>query len=205
MRIRIFPAALALLAAAPVAAQTAAPAPPEAAARIDEHMRRLVPFGFSGAVKLMHEGDVLLDRAYGMADPEKSIATTPETVFNIGSIAKQFTAAAILKLEAEGKLSVGDPISRFFPGAPADKAGLTLDQVLLHTAALPEYMPGRDNQPLERDAAVQWIMRTPLIGPVGQRFQYSNAGYTLLAAVVEVVSGMPYERFLREKLFVPAG
>ncbi|HEU0015651.1 MAG TPA: serine hydrolase [Longimicrobium sp.] len=210
MRIHAITLPLILAAAAPLAAQTtpplgAPPLPVQAASHIDEHMRRLVPFGFSGAVLVAYRGSVLLDRGYGMADAEKSLAATPETVFYIGSIAKQFTAAAILKLEAEGRLSVTDRISRFFPQAPADKAGITLHQVLTHTAGLPEYMPGRDDQPLERDAAVRWILAEPLIGPVGGEFAYSNAGYTLLAAVVEVVSGTGYEPFLREKFFLPAG
>ena len=91
-------------------------------ARLDQYLSRLVPYGYSGAVLVAKDGTVLLKKAYGLADREANRPYTTDMVSCIGSVTKQFTAAAILKLEMEGKLSVSDPIAKYLPGVPPDKS-----------------------------------------------------------------------------------
>lgn len=194
-------------AAAPAAAQQQTPVALDArevARRLDEHARRLVPFGYSGSLLVAKDGEVIIAGGYGMADRENRVPVTPETVFDIGSITKQFTAAAILRLEMEGKLSVTDLVSRWFDGVPADKQGMTLHHLLTHSAGLRDVFGG-DYQVAERDSLAGVILRSELLWAPGTRYQYSNAGYSLLGMVVEKASGMPYERYLRETLWAPAG
>ena len=106
--------------------------------------------------------------------------------------------------EWEGQLGVYDRLDKFFPDAPEDKAGITLHQLMTHTAGMVEYTDG-DYTATPRDEAVQVAMQGQLLFAPGTSFSYSNAGYTVLAAVVERASGRPYEDYLREKLFLPAG
>lgn len=160
--------------------------------------------GYSGAVLVAQDGDLLLRQGYGLANRGAGTAITPGTVFDIGSITKQFTAAAILQLEVQGKLDVQQPVATYLDSVPPDKAGITLHQVLTHTAGLPEYS-GDDYDAATRDATVARILATPLEPPPGTAFAYSNAGYSILAAIVERVSGQPYERFLAETCFRRAG
>ena len=108
----------------------------ELGARLDAYMTRLSAFGMSGSLLVAKGGEVILDKGYGLADRKRGVPVEPSTPFMIGSLSKQFTAAAILKLEMEGKLSTSDTLGRFFPGAPADKRGITLHQLLTHTASL---------------------------------------------------------------------
>ncbi|WP_420128524.1 serine hydrolase domain-containing protein [Longimicrobium sp.] len=176
----------------------------QVAQRLDEHMKRLVPFGYSGSLLVGKDGQVVLAHGYGLADRENNVAVTPETVFDIGSITKQFTAAAILKLEMEGKVSVNDPVSRWFPDVPADKQGMTLHHLLTHSSGLQDVFGG-DYQVAERDSLAGVILASRLQWAPGTRYDYSNAGYSLLAMVVEKASGMPYEDYARQKLWAPAG
>ena len=173
-------------------------------AALDRYLGALVAYGYSGAALVAQHGKVLLDQGYGLADRARGVPFTADTLFDIASISKPFTAAAVLRLEMQGKLRVDDPLSRFFPAAPPDKAGITLHQLLTHTAGLPESL-GEEYEPLGRDAFLKRLFSTPLVHPPGRRFLYSNAGYSLLAAVVEVVSGRPFGEFLRTEIFAPAG
>ncbi|HEX2202087.1 MAG TPA: serine hydrolase domain-containing protein [Longimicrobium sp.] len=204
-------ALLATAADAQPSASAAAPAPApvrrsdaETAQLLDGQLSRMVPFGFSGSILVARDGRVLLEKGYGLADRAAGTPVTAQTVFDIGSITKQFTAAAILKLEEAGKLRVTDPVSRHLPGVPADKASMTLHHLLTHSAGLEDVFGG-DYEVAERDSLVQVALNSKLLWAPGTRYRYSNVGYTLLAAIVERHSGQPYERFLRETFFVPAG
>ena len=199
------------LAVALAAAILAAPTPRVEGAlarRIDRHLSRLVPFGFAGTV-LMGRGDtVLLHRAYGWADPHGRVPETLETLHAIGSLTKAFTAAAVLRLEADGALRTGDHLGAHLPGVPSDKAAITLHQLLTHTAGIVEsiYPHGLEAEwaSRTREEALERILASPLRFPPGERFAYSNAGYTLLAAVVERVSGQSFESCLRRQILLPA-
>ncbi|HEX2076454.1 MAG TPA: serine hydrolase domain-containing protein [Longimicrobium sp.] len=207
MKTHLLAAAAAVLATSALAAQQPTPIARDARAvaqRLDEHARRLVPFGYSGSLLVAKDGEVVISNGYGLADRENGVPVTAETVFDIGSITKQFTAAAILKLEMEGKLSVNDPVSRWFPGVPADKQGMTLHHLLTHSSGLRDIFGG-DYDVAERDSLAGVILNSELQWAPGTRYDYSNAGYSLLGMVVEKASGMGYEQYLREKLWGPAG
>jgi CubicO group peptidase (beta-lactamase class C family) len=174
------------------------------AREIDTYVRRHVPFGYSGSVLIAKKGQVLLNKGYGLADDSRKVPNTSETVFSLGSITKQFTATAILKLEEMGKLRVEDPISKHLPGVPDDKKEITIHQLLRHTGAIVDVVAG-DYEAAERDETVRKALAAPLTGKPGEAYRYSNLGYTLLAAIVERASGMSYEQFLQTHLFTPAG
>jgi CubicO group peptidase (beta-lactamase class C family) len=174
------------------------------AARIDEYLTRSAPFGFSGVVLLARGGEIVLKKGYGYADRGRRVPFTPQTLYNIESVTKQFTASAILKLEEQGRPGTGDPISKYFDGVPESKARITLHQLLTHTAGL-QAMNGDDDEKIGRETAVRRILDSKLVSAPGEKWSYSNTGYTLLTVVIEKVSGKPYEAFLGEHLLDPAG
>jgi CubicO group peptidase (beta-lactamase class C family) len=190
-----------LAALAVAAALDTAAAAPELAHKLDAW---LVAAGFRGSVLVSKGGAVVLRKGYGMADRENGVAYDADTVFSVGSITKQFTAAAILKLEMQGKLHVEDPIGKYFASAPEDKRAITLHQLLTHTSGL-ESDFAQDFDPVSRDEYVKRILASKLRSRPGEAYFYANSGYSLLGAVVEIASGMPYEKYLRENLFLPAG
>ncbi|HLX11056.1 MAG TPA: serine hydrolase domain-containing protein [Thermoanaerobaculia bacterium] len=173
-------------------------------AGLDRYLSRLAAYGYSGSVLVARGGRVLLHKGYGLADRASGKPYTAETLFDIASIAKQFTAAAILKLEMAGKLKVEDTLGRFFPEAPADKAAITLHQLLTHTSGLRDTF-GEEYDPVTRQELLRRVFASRLLGPPGRRYRYSNGGYSVLAAVVEVASGETYDHYLRGQLFAPAG
>jgi CubicO group peptidase (beta-lactamase class C family) len=159
---------------------------------------------FSGAVLVMKDGEEVLKKGYGFANREDKIPYTAKTISTVGSVTKQFTATAILKLEMMGRLSVNDSLQKYFPDAPADKKKITLHQLLTHTAGFKPEL-GDDYEPLTRDAFIKRAMETPLNFTPGQKYDYTNVGFSILAAVVEIRAGMNYEQFLQKYLFEPAG
>jgi CubicO group peptidase (beta-lactamase class C family) len=159
---------------------------------------------FAGVVLVGRGDSIVWQRGYGYANEERHLRNGVGTAFDIGSLAKQFTATAILALEQDGKLRVEDSLGRFFPAAPADKRGITLHQLLTHTAGLRGAL-GQDEQWLSGEKFMQQALRSKLLQAPGTGFRYSNVGYSLLAAVIEQVSGRPYEQYLQERLFRPAG
>jgi CubicO group peptidase (beta-lactamase class C family) len=179
-------------------------AKPGAGARLDLYMRSLAAAGFAGTVLVAKEGEILLHKGYGMADRERKIPCDTSTVFDIGSITKQFTSAAILRLEMAGKVSTADRLDKYFPDAPKDKAGITLHQLLTHTSGL-DHGYGEDTDYAPRDLAISAFMKMPLMSTPGQKYRYSNAGFSILAAIIEKVTGGSYERYLSETFFAPAG
>lgn len=174
------------------------------AEKMDLYMTRITPFGFSGALLLAKDGEVILNKGYGMAIRSENIPNTSETVFSVGSITKQFTAAGIMKLEMMGKLNTEDPITQYFEDVPEDKKGITLHNLLTHTSGVID-VTGPDFQVAHRDETMRKILEAPLRHKPGEQFAYSNAGYSMLAAVIEKVSGQSYEEFMNKNIFTPAG
>ncbi len=163
---------------------------------------------FMGSVLVMQDGKILLDKGYGMADVANGRPDTPDTAYHIGSITKQFTAAAILLLQDRGQLKVSDPVRAYLPDAPASWDRITLFDLLTHTSGLGDDgddFAGRwaqDETPAQLFAAIR---KEPLKFQPGSQFSYSNAGYAILGLVIEKVSGRPYGDFLRDNLFTPLG
>ncbi|MFW6202489.1 MAG: serine hydrolase domain-containing protein, partial [Gemmatimonadota bacterium] len=173
---------------------------------LERDLRRLVPFGFSGAVLVTEEGRPFHAGGYGFADRGDGVPNTAATVFDIGSLSKQFTAAAVLALAERGRLSVDDSIPVHLPDVPADKRGITLHHLLTHTAGLPAFHDtAGDFQVMTRERAERAILDAELAFEPGGGWAYSNSGYTLLAAIVERVADRPFEAVLRGLLFEPAG
>ncbi|MGB3561841.1 MAG: serine hydrolase domain-containing protein [Thermoanaerobaculia bacterium] len=179
--------------------------PPTSIVRLYQDLTRMVELGlFSGTVLVAQGEEILLYQGYGFADREKEVEFAPDTISTIGSITKQFTAAAILELEEQGRLSVEDPLSQFFADLPRDKADITLHQLLTHTAGMPDAL-GEDEDWIGRDAFLEQVWAAELASEPGSEYSYSNVGYSVLAAVIEGVSGQDYERFLRSTFFDPLG
>ncbi|HEX3526728.1 MAG TPA: serine hydrolase domain-containing protein [Thermoanaerobaculia bacterium] len=189
--------------------------PSRAAVTLDDLFTRLAAHGFSGSVLITRHGETLLRKGYGLADRTTGSPVTADTVFSTGSITKQFTAAGILRLEMDGKLSTGDRLGTFLPAiaksvgldlAPdavrGDLAAVTLHQLLSHTSGIDNYY--LDQFPSWKEYLAE-ILKQPLTAPPGTAFSYSNSNYDLLGKIIEAVSGVSYERYLHDHLFVPAG
>ena len=178
-------------------------------AEIDEYLTGLVPDRFAGSVLVAKEGRVVLDKGYGMAIRSASIPNSSASVIVIGSITKQFTAAGILKLERQGTLNTDDTLPMYFEQVPADKQGITLHQLLTHTAGLMNYTgeweAEGDFEIAPRDETIQEALDAPLLSAPGTEFHYSNSSYSVLATIIEKVSGQSYEEYLSENIFTPAG
>jgi CubicO group peptidase (beta-lactamase class C family) len=175
--------------------------------RIDdarEHLRRAEAFGFSGGLGIVQDGRVVVAEGFGSADRGRNVEMSSTTAFDIGSVTKQFTAAAVLQLEALGRLRTTDSISRFFPEVPPDKRGITIHHLLTSTAGFPHDVGDRLEK-LSRDDAIRRILSAQLLFLPGERHSYSNAGYALAAAIVEIASGETYEGFLLRHLWEPTG
>ena len=173
---------------------------------LDRHLFNKMNEGFSGAVLVARAGKKILHKGYGWAVREERIPVSTRTVFDIGSISKSFTATAVMRLEQDGKLSVSDPITRFFDSIPDDKKAITIHHLLTHSAGLGEYHDTKgDFEEMTREEAVQYIFSQRLKFQPGADYAYSNSGFTLLAIIVEKVSGQPFKTFLKEKIFEPAG
>jgi CubicO group peptidase (beta-lactamase class C family) len=166
---------------------------------------------FSGAVIVARDGAVLFRQAYGAAQREWCVPNTPETRFRIASLTKQFTAAAILRLQEAGRLHLDDPAARHMPGLPTTWAPITLRMLLDHTAGLPNVTALPDYPTTLARAArtpmevVGRLFREELLFPAGSAQEYSNTGYILLAAIVERVAGAPFAEALNRLVLAPAG
>jgi CubicO group peptidase (beta-lactamase class C family) len=179
--------------------------PPSSIVRLYQDLNRMTALDlFAGTILVAQGEEILLYQGYGFADREKEIAFAPDTISTVGSITKQFTASAILALEDQGRLSVEDPLSKFFSDLPPDKAAITLHQLLTHTAGMPDAL-GEGEDWIDRDTFLTRVWAAELASDPGSEYSYSNVGYSVLAAVIEEVSGQGYEQFLRTTFFDPLG
>ena len=161
-------------------------------------------------VIVVKDGKTVFRKAYGLADLATRRPLTPDTALRIGSITKQFTAAAILMLAEEGKLSVGDDITRYLPGYPTHGQRITIEHLLTHTSGIPSYTSKQDYmQGMGRDMTVAQIIDRfkddSLEFAPGSQWHYDNSGYVLLGAIIEKVAGMSYADFLQRRIFTPLG
>lgn len=181
----------------------------DVASKVDEYMRARVEHDrFSGSILVARDGKVLARAGYGMADLEHDVPNTPETKFRIGSVTKQFTAAAIMLLRDRGKLDLHKPIKTYLPDSPKSWDEITVHHLLTHTSGIPNYTDFPEftktmEIPTTLDALVGRFKDKPLDFKPGAKFKYSNSGYILLGRVIEAASGRSYVAFLRENLFDP--
>ncbi|WP_224490943.1 serine hydrolase domain-containing protein [Robertkochia flava] len=172
--------------------------------RIDSYLSAGSENGFSGAIAVVKNGETIINKGYGLANKDTQTANTPNTIFDIGSNTKQFTATAILKLAEQGKLNLDDPVSKYFKNLPADKQNITIHQLLTHTAGLPDAI-GNDFDEITREEFFKQLFATELLHEPGTKYSYSNIGYSVLGRIIEITSEQPYEAFLNQYLFTPAG
>lgn len=172
--------------------------------RIDNYLGQGVKNGFSGAILVSKKGEIIINKGYGLADKEKGISNTANTVFDIGSNTKQFTGAAVLKLVEFGKLKVTDSINSFFFNLPNDKKNITIHQLLTHSAGFKESI-GSDFDHISKEVFFEKVFTSELLHEPGLTYSYSNVGYSILARIIELTSEKEYETFLNEFLFEPSG
>ncbi|MFC4348666.1 serine hydrolase domain-containing protein [Kordiimonas lipolytica] len=172
-------------------------------AAMDEVLRQATRDGFVGVVGISDGSSTIFSFAVG--DAVAGEAPYGEvTLVDIASITKQFTGAAILKLREQGKVQLSDRLDDFFKDVPENKKAITLHQLLTHTAGLADVV-GQDQEAIERDDYLARAFAAPLVAKPGTRYEYSNMGYSLLAAIIEVTSGQAYEDYLFDNLWKPAG
>ncbi len=171
---------------------------------LDDAVTRGGRGAFWGAVLVAKDGKVLLAKGYGSADYAER-PNTANTLFEIASTSKSFTAAAILKLEMDRKLKTSDKLSTFFRKVPPDKRDITVHHLLTHTSGIPGDAGDPYASPISRKAYVARVLSKELVSKPGKAFAYNNAAYALLAAIVEEASHATFEKYSQKKLFKPAG
>lgn len=178
---------------------------------LERTLREAEANGFCGSVLAVRDGEVVLDRGYGFADPQKQHPVTPNTLFAIGSTPIDFTHGAILKLAEDGKLSLDDPITKYFDDLPADKRGITLEHLRTGQSGLQNFhgILGVDENPdltwIDRETAIRRIFERELLFDPGTDEAHSHSAWGVLAAVVEIVSEQSYDEYLEQRFFQPAG
>ena len=177
---------------------------PSTAQTIADRMQRVVqPYVdaqmFMGSILAAKDGKVIFSRSYGMADLEWNVPNSPTTKFNIASMTKQFTAAAILLLEDRGKLKTDDLVKKYLTDAPTSWDKITIHHLLTHTSGISDdaakYEPGTPDKLIFRDV--------PLTFQPGEQWAYTDLGYMVLGYLIEKISGQTYEAFVQENIFKP--
>src|SRR5436309_2315987 len=153
-----------------------------AGAKLDAYVARCASFGWSGTVLVARAGKVLLQKGYG--DVSAGVASTPDTLYDLASLSKQITAAAVLRLAMQKKLDLDDPIAKHLAGVPPEHRDITIRHLLTHTSGFPRMGPGGGGPDLAK--AVTRYLSGKTTSKPGRRFEYWNGGYALLAAIVEL-------------------
>jgi CubicO group peptidase (beta-lactamase class C family) len=171
---------------------------------VQKMMKEQKIVGLSLAV--VKNGIPVINKGYGLANAEHKIPVTAETVIRLGSVSKQFFTTAILKLQEEGKLSIEDSVHKFFPDAPETWRPILVKHLMSHTSGLKRESPAYDNNKMISDLEIiKAAYPLPLDFKTGEKYQYCNLAYYMLAQIITQISGMPWQDYIREKLFVPAG
>jgi CubicO group peptidase (beta-lactamase class C family) len=177
---------------------------------VDDYVRaamreRHIP---GAAIAVVKNGKIIKTEGYGLASVEFNVPATPETVFEIGSVSKQITAAAIMLLVEDGKVNLDEKISKYLPGTPDAWKNVSVRNLLTHTSGIKSYssLNGFElNRRLKRDDFIKALAPHPLDFETGTSYTYSNSGYSLLGYIIETVSGKSYWDFTRERIFQPLG
>lgn len=174
-------------------------------AKIDTYLNASSENGYAASALVVKQGELILSKGYGWSDRNNKILNTASSVFNIGSITKQFTAAAILKLVEQGKLSTSDHISEFYSQAPSDKKNITIHQLLTHTTGISPATGGFRYDEANKEQFLEEFFNAELQSAPGTKHQYANANYIMLAAIIELISNQEYTTFLKENFWKPLG
>ncbi len=191
--------------------RASAPANKQVIAKIDEYMKAVLRVdGFSGTILVARNGKPVVSRGYGMANIELNVPNTPESIFRLGSVTKQFTGMAISMLQERGKLSVDDPMCKYLTDCPDAWKPITIKHLLTHTSGITNYTGFPDFakttiMPITTAEMADRLKKEPLEFTPGEKMAYSNSGYYLLGAIVEKASGKKYADFLQENIFTPLG
>ncbi len=179
---------------------------------VREYLERTYSTDGPGAsVVLMQRGKILHAQGYGMANLELNVPVESDTVFRVGSITKQITAAAIMLLQEDGALAVTDPIDKYLPDYPTHGHMITIEHLLTHTSGIRSYtgIPGYMGNPVRRDLSIEELVgvfdQLPMEFAPGTQWRYNNSGYVLLGAIIEAVSGKTYAQFVEERITGPLG
>jgi CubicO group peptidase (beta-lactamase class C family) len=179
--------------------------------RIDALLARYQELGlFNGSALVADHGRVVIKKGYGLANMEWGIANTPDTRFRLGSITKQFTATLIMQLVEQGKIDLSAPVTRYLPDYPARTGDrITIHHLLNHTSGIvgyteiPAFGVTVRNPYAPAKFVDEFFAKLDLLFEPGTKFSYSNSGFFLLGVILEKVTGQPYERLLRERIFLP--
>lgn len=181
----------------------------KAAAKIDSILNTYQSlYKFNGSVLVTKGGTVLINKGYGYRNAADKVLNDEQTIFQLGSITKQFTAAIILKLEEEKKLSVKDKLSKYFPTYPKGDS-ITIENLLVHTSGIYNYtndnnfMANEVTKPASREKIMALFKDKPLDFSPGTGWNYSNSGYSLLGYIIEIATKKPYEQVVRNYIFQP--
>lgn len=216
MKLSILASAATALAMAAPALTMAAPAgalPADFKAKADALLASAFPVtGPGAAVVVMDDGKIVYEAGQGLADIDSKRPITPATVFRMGSITKQFSAAIMLQLVAEGKLSLNDKLSKFLPDFPKPGADATVAQLLNHTVGVQSYtaIPGwmveaNTGKAHTTEQMIAQFKDLPSPSKPGEKFEYNNSGYVLVGAVIEKASGKPWHQNVEERIARPLG
>jgi CubicO group peptidase (beta-lactamase class C family) len=157
------------------------------------------------SLAVIRNGKPVVNKGYGLANVELNIPVTSESVIRLGSVSKQFFTTAIMKLMEEGKLSIEDSVHKFFPDAPETWRSIKIKNLMSHTSGLQREGPAYDNFKIQPDLdIIKSAYKLPLDFKTGEKYQYSNLAYFILAEIIKQVSGMPWQDYIHDKLFVPA-
>lgn len=158
------------------------------------------------SLAVIKNGKAVINRGYGLANAEHNTPLTAETVIRLGSVSKQFFTTAIFKLQEEGKLNIEDSVHTFFPDAPETWRPIQVKHLMSHTSGLKRESPAYDNNKMITDLEIiKAAYPLPLDFKTGEKYQYCNLAYYMLAQIITQTSRMPWQNYIREKLFIPAG
>jgi D-alanyl-D-alanine carboxypeptidase len=158
------------------------------------------------SIVVIKDQKIIKSMGYGLANVELNVAATPDTVYKIGSVSKQFIAAGILLLVQDGKISLEDNISKFLDGTPDTWKPITIRHLLTHTSGIVREAPGFDPLKIQNDGdVIKTAYSLPLRFTPGEKYEYCNVGYFTLAEIITKVSGKPWGDFLHERVFAPLG
>src|SRR5580765_3881056 len=158
------------------------------------------------ALLVAKNGKIVRAQGYGLANVELQVPVKPETIFQSGSMGKQFTATAVMMLVEEGKISLDDPLTKFFPEAPSAWKNVKVRHLLSHTGGFTDYPDKFDfRRDYTEDDLLKIVEALPLSFPPGSKWAYSNLGYLTLGILIHRVTGQFYGDFLHDRIFQPLG